>query len=160
MKIDIHADTAVMSIYLLIIQGHDQPVIVTRYDPKYGSKVCQTITGDMLYIHWNNWQVYMIVYNKAMHLDNLHNNCVYPIQCCMNGISVNRVPEFLADNPDYSKNVLLVDEPLDNEVPLITPLYLISVAIYYPVINPIIHESNDDPITHTHVTAEEPLWDP
>ena len=102
----------------------------------------------------------MIVYNKAMHLDNLHNNCVYPIQCCMNGISVNRVPEFLADNPDYSKNVLLVDEPLDNEVPLITPLYLISVAIYYPVINPIIHESNDDPITHTHVTAEEPLWDP
>ena len=51
MKIDIHADTAVMSIYLLIIQGHDQTVIVTRYDPKYGSKMFSAITGDVSYDH-------------------------------------------------------------------------------------------------------------
>ena len=61
MDIGSHADTTVMVNDFPLIQDYNQPLRVTRYDPKYGYKMCPIIYRDVASEHLRPGKVYIVV---------------------------------------------------------------------------------------------------
>ena len=119
------------------------------------------MTAAVAYDHPQTGQVYMLVVNQAIEVPHLQHHLLCPMQCRMNGVKLNELPKFLADDPDESTHALQVGDPLDSGHPLTIPLSLKGVTSYFRVRKPTIQEWEDeDSYPRIELTAEEPVWDP
>ena len=65
------------------------------------------------------------------------------MQCCVNGVSNNKVPKFLASVPSETTHVIQIENPLNATHPIIFPLKLNGVTSYFEVRIPTQEESQD-----------------
>ena len=85
-----------------MVNYFDRPVNVTGYDPEDGSKFFRNVTVILYYNHPQTSKTYLLVINKAIHLDNLERHLMCPIQCRTNGININYAPKYQSKAPDES----------------------------------------------------------
>ena len=69
LELDSHADSTVLGKGYLVVYDFDRPVNVTGYDTYDFSKVCQNMTGILAYDHSQTGKTYLLVLNKAIHLN-------------------------------------------------------------------------------------------
>ena len=77
----------------------------------------------------------------------------------MAGVRINDLPKFLAEEPDENTQPIIVDDPLNHNEPLVTPLALKVVTSYLPSRKPRVSEYEDESIPHIDITIKEPVWD-
>ena len=53
------------------------------------------------------------------------------MQCCMNGVSINEVPKFLALVPSEAMSAIQIEKPFDATHPITFPLKLNRVTSYF-----------------------------
>eukprot|EP01082_Thalassiosira_pseudonana_P000056 g25.t1 g25 contig1:58370-58834(+) len=92
----------------------------------------------------------------------MDNNLLCPMQCRMNGVSVNEIPKFLVDNPTNVTHSLVfpMQEQDDDTQPTIIPLALDGVTSYFLVTKPTQEDVEDKSMLHLDLTAENPPWNP
>ena len=137
MEIDNHADTTVLGDKCLVIHDFNRPVDVNGYDPTSGSQECATITGATAYNQPVTRYTYMLVWNQAMHFNNLTNHLLCPMRSIIQGVKINELPNFLFTDPDYETHAILDKDALDSDENLIIPLSLNLGTSYFPVRRPI-----------------------
>ena len=103
MELDSHSDTLVVGRGCLIFHDHCRTVRVLSYDPEAGARECRTVSAAVAWDHPQTGQVYLLVVHHNIEVPNLPNHLLSPMQCCMNGVSVNDIPKFLAESPDDSR---------------------------------------------------------
>ena len=106
---DSHSDSTVLGKGCLVVHYFDWPVNVTGYDPEYGSKVCQTVTGVLAYDCPKTGKPYLVVINQAICMDHLEHHLMCTMQCRMNGIKTNQTPKYHSKAPDESTHDFQVE---------------------------------------------------
>ena len=132
---------------------------VSGWDASYGSVECPTISWSISYDHPTSGKIYMLVYHQAIHCPRLTSYLMSPIQSWMAGVRINDLPKFLAEEPDENTQPIIVDDPLNHNEPLVTPLALKVVTSYLPSRKPRVSEYEDESIPHIDITIKEPVWD-
>ena len=78
----------------------------------------------------------------------------------MAGVRINDIPKFLVEDTDKKTHAIIVDDQLNTNESLITPLVLKGVTSYFLYMNPRASEYEYDTIPHTEMTSEELVWEP
>ena len=124
--LDCHADTTVLGKCCIVIHDFDRPVNVTGYDPEDGSKFFRTVTGVLAYYHPQTGESYLLVINQAIHLDNLEQYLMCPMQCRTTGIKINETLKYQSKATDGSTHDLQVEDPYDEEGGMLTIPFQLS----------------------------------
>ena len=66
------------------------------------------------------------------------------MQCRLNGVKINEVPKFLAENPNKTTHAITLVDIFDAVHPLIIPLQLSGVTNYIDVYSPSVAEYEND----------------
>ena len=161
MECDSHADTSVVGKNSLMFHDYGRPVRVSGYHPRDGVKECRTVSAAVAYDHPQTGQVYILIINQAIEIPHLENHLLCPMQCRVNGVRVNDVPNILVDNPDTTTHASGVPDPIDKSNMLYLPLSSSGVTSYFHCRKPTTAEfDNEESHPRIKLTAEEPLWDP
>ncbi len=123
LELDSHADTCVLGHDALIILDYQQPVSVAGYNKVLGSKTYQTVSGVVAYDDPQTERTLHLVINQAIHIPHLDHHLLFPMQCPVNGVTVNDLPKFLAANPTDQMHALTIndsDNPLQPVILLLT----------------------------------------
>ena len=96
--------------------------------------------------------------NQAICIDGLFNHLLCTMQCHLNGVHTSEVPKFLAEAMSETTHALLLVNPFNATNPLIIPLQLNRVTIYFDVYTSSIAKYENEDIPEIHLTAEEPPW--
>jgi hypothetical protein len=110
LELDSHADTTVLGAGALIIQSYDRPVEVVWYDPQQGLQMFEMVSGVLAFDHPQDGQVYHLVFHQAIHMPQLDHHLLCPIQCRVNDVTVNDVPNFLTCFPTDNMHALVVQK--------------------------------------------------
>ena len=102
----------------------------------------------------------MLVYHQAIHCPRLTSHLMCTMQSIIVGVIINELPKFLEEDPDEKTHAIIVDDPLNPNKPLIIPLSLKGVNIYFPYKKPKASEDEDEYFLHIDMTSKEPLWEP
>ena len=78
----------------------------------------------------------------------------------MAGVRINEMTEFLEEDPDEKTHTIIVDDPLNPNDPLIIPLALKDVTIYFPSGKPRASEYEGGYIPHIDMTSGSVVWEP
>jgi hypothetical protein len=101
-----------------------------------------------------------LIINQAIHNPHLYHHLLCPMQCCVNDVTVNSLPNFLAANPTDQMHALTINDP-DNPLQLvILPLTLRGVTLLLNVRTLTIDEFNSQDYPRLHLTSETLTWDP
>ena len=79
------------------------------------------------------------------------------MQIWMEGARINDLPKFLAEDPDENTRVIISNDPLNPNQPLIILLMLKGVTSYFPSRRPRESEYEDDLIPPVYMTSEAPV---
>jgi hypothetical protein len=120
------------------------------------SKLNPIVDAAFLYTDAYTLKRYILRVNQAIHIDIMDNDLLCPMQCRLNGVSINGIPKFLVDNPT---NVTHQEQNNDAH-PTIIPLALDGVTSYFLVTKPTQEEVEDKSILRLDLTAENPPWNP
>ena len=83
-----HADT-------WILNDFDRPGTVYGYDPAFGLQVFCTVLELMAYYdHPQMGETFHLVIHQAIETPHLHHNLLCPMQCRVNGVTINGMPIF------------------------------------------------------------------
>ena len=161
-ELDSHADTSVVGRHCHIIHHHRQVVNVVGYDKVNGSREAPIVDAAFLYTDAYTLKRYILRVNQAIHIDTMDNNLLCPMQCRLNGVTVNEIPKFLVDNPTNVTHSLVfpMQEQDDDAHPTIIPLALDGVTSYFLVTKPTQEDVEDESMLHLDLTAENPPWNP
>ena len=143
MEINNHADTRLLGSNFLPIHYFGRLVDVSGWDVSAGSVEGPTISGAIAYDHLISGQVYMLVYHKSIHCPRLTSHLMLIMQSRMEGVRINELPKFLAEDPDEKTHEIIAYYPLNPNEPLVIPLVLKGVAIYLPSRKPRASEYED-----------------
>ena len=105
------------------------------------------------------WSEVYLSDNQAIHIIDLENHLLCPMQCHQNGVHINEVPKFLAEIPGVTIHAIQLIYPFNTAHLLIILLQLSSVKSYFDVYSPSMAEYEIEDIHQIHFTAEEPSWD-
>ncbi len=97
LELDSHATTCVLGCDALIILDYNRPVSIVGYDESLGSKTYQTVSGVVAYDDPQTRRMLHLI--QAIHIPHLDHHLLCPMQCCVNGVTVNNLPTFLAADP-------------------------------------------------------------
>jgi hypothetical protein len=128
LELDSHADTSILGKDALIFLDYDCPIIVEAYDPRLRSAKYCTVSGAVAY---NDPQT-------GRMLPHLDHHLLCPMQCCVNDMTVNETPKFLALDPTA--------DPGDPSQIVTLPLWLLGVISLLNVRTPTIDQFNDQTI--------------
>ncbi len=160
LELDSHANTCVLGRDALIILDYNRPVSVVGYDESLGSKPYQTVSGLVAYDDPQTGRMLHLIINQAIHIPHLDHHLLCPMQCRVNDMTVNDLPNFLAANPTDQTHALTLTNP-DNPLQLvILPLTLRGVTLLLNVRNVTINEFNCHDYLRLHLTSETLTWDP
>ena len=76
-----------------------------------------------------------------------------PMQCCLNGVHINEVSKFLAENPGVTTHALELTDFFDAAYLLIIPLQLSGGSSYFDVHSLSRAKYENDDIPKIHLTA-------
>ncbi len=130
------------------------------YDESFGSKTYQTVSGVVAYDGPQTGRMLHLIINKAIHISHLDHHFVCPMQCCVNDVTVNNRPKFLATNPTDQTHALTINDPDNSLQPVILPLILRGVMSQLNVRTVTINELNSHDYPRLHLTSETLTWDP
>jgi hypothetical protein len=82
------------------------------------------------------------------------------MQCCVNDVTVNDLPKFLAASPTDQTHALTINDPNNLLQPVILPLTLRGVTLLLNVRTVTIHDFNSQDYPQLHLTSETLTWDP
>ena len=109
-ELDSHADVTVVGKNVLVLTDFNRPVTVTGYNPASPSLPnVKTVGAVVAYDDPMTGQTIMLTINQALHIPNLENNLLCPMQYRMNGVLVNDVPKFLKDKPSNDDHAILIE---------------------------------------------------
>ncbi len=128
LELDSHTDTTVLRAGTLIIQSYDQPVEVVGYDPQQDLQTFEMVSGVLAFDHLWDRQVYHLVFHQAIHMPQLDHHLLCPMQCHVNDVTVNNVPNFLTPFPTDNMHALVVQNPDNDLTTLSFPLHLQGVT--------------------------------
>ena len=77
-----------------------------------------------------------------------------PIQIWMAGFKISEISKFLAEDLDEKTHAIIVNDPLNPNEPLMIPLALKGVTIYFPSRKPKANEYKDEYIPHIDMTSK------
>ena len=132
MGVDNHADTTVLGSNCLPIHDFGRSVDVSGWERSSGSVECPIISGTIEYDYPIGGQVYMLVHHQAIHFPRLTSHLMCPMQSRMTGVRIIELPKFLAEDPDEKTHVIIVNDPLNLNEPLVIPLALKSFTSNFP----------------------------
>ncbi len=130
------------------------------YDESLGSKTYQTVSGVVAYDDPHTGRMLHLIINQAILIPHLDHHLLCPMQCCVNDVTINDLPKFLAANPTDQTHALIINDP-DNPLQLvILPLTLRGVTPLLNVRTVTIDELNSQDYPRLHLTSETLTWDP
>ena len=144
----------------LVIHDHNRPVNVYSYDPEDGHRSAKTVDAAVSYQDLQSGQRFLLIMNQAICIDGLINHLFCPMKCHLNGMHVNEIPKFLAENLSETAHAIELIDSFDSAHPLIISLHLSRVTSYFNVYSPSVTENENDEITKIHLTTKNKLWDP
>jgi hypothetical protein len=160
LELDSHANTCVLGRDALIILDYQQPVYIVGYDESLGSKTYQSVSGMVAYDDTQTGKLLHLIINQAIHIPHLDQHLLCPMPCCVNDVTVNNLPKFLAANPTDQMHALTTNDS-DNPLQLvILPLTLRGVTFLLNVRTVTIDEFNSQDYPRLHLTSETLTWDP
>jgi hypothetical protein len=139
---------------------YNRPVSVVGYDESLGSKTYLTVSGDIAYDDPQTGRTLHLIINQAIHIPHFDHHLLFLMQCCVNDMTINDLPKFLAtDTTDQSHALTLTDSnnPLQ---PVILLLTLRGVTLVLNVRSMPINEFNRHDHLRLHLTSETLTWDP
>jgi hypothetical protein len=122
LELDSHADTCVLGCGALITLDYNRPVSIVGYDDSLGSKTYQTTSGVVAYDDPQTKRTLHLIINQAIHISHLDHHLLCPMQCCVNDVSFNNLPKFLATDPTDQMHALTLSDPDNPLQPVILPL--------------------------------------
>ena len=158
-ELDSHADTSVVGSNVLIVHDHERYVDVFGYDSKSRHKNVTTVDAAVAYDNPQTGDTSVLLINQAIMIPSMNNILLCPMQCRLNGVTVNDVPKFLLKDPTVNDHAVVIPSDID-ESSLLIPLMLQGVTSYFPVRAATLSEYESDVIPKFHLTAEAPIWDP
>jgi hypothetical protein len=129
LEVDSHANTCVLGRDALINLDYNQPVSVVGYDESLGSKTYQTVSGVVAYDDPQTGRTLHLIINQAIHIPHLDHHLLCLMQCCVNDLTINNLPKFLAANPTDQTHALTMTDPNNPLPPVILPLTLRGVTL-------------------------------
>jgi hypothetical protein len=144
----------------LIILDHNRPVSVVGYDESLGSKTYQTVSGVIVYDDPQTRRSLHLIINQAIHIPHLDHHLLFPMQCCVNDLTINDLPEFLAADPTDQTHALTLTDPNNPLQLVILPLILRGVTLLLNVRSTTINKFNSHDHLRLHLTSETLTWDP
>ena len=100
MGIDNHVDKMVLGSNSLPVNDFERSLDVSGWDVSAESVECTTISGAIAYDHPISGKVYIMVYHHAIRCPILENHLMCSMQSRMEGVSINELPKFLAEDLD------------------------------------------------------------
>jgi hypothetical protein len=158
LELDSHADTCVLGHDALIILDYNRPVSVVGYDESLGSKTYQTVSGVIAYDDPQTGRTLHFIINQAIHIPHLDHHLLC-LQCCMNDVTINNLPNFLAANPTDQMHALTLTDPDNPLQPVILPLTLRGVTLLLNVRSVTINECYSHDYLQLHLISETLTWD-
>jgi hypothetical protein len=101
-----------------------------------------------------------LIINQAIHIPHLDHHLLCPMQCCVNDVTINNLPKFLAANPTDQMHALTINDPDNPLKPVNLPLTLRGVTPLLNVRTVTINEFNSQDYSRLHLTSETLTWDP
>ncbi len=129
LELDSHADTCVLGCGALIILDYNKPVSIVGYDESLGGKTYQTVSGVVAYDDPQTRKMLHLIINQAIHISHHDHHLFCPMQCCVNDVTVNNLPKFLAADPTDQTHALTLTDPNNPLQPVILPLILRGVTL-------------------------------
>ena len=90
----------------------------------------------------------------------LNHHLLCLMQCHVNGVPINEVPNFLAPVPSETTHAIQIENPIDAAHPIIVPLKLNEITSHFQVREPTQEEYEDQNIFKVELMAEATPWDP
>ena len=159
-QINNNADTTVLGSNCLPIHYFERLVYVSGWDASAGSVEWPIISGSIAYYHPISGQVYMLVYHQAIHCPRLTSHLMCSMQSRISGVIINELPKFFAEDPDEKIHAIIVDDPPNQNEPLIVLLAFKGVPSYFSSRDPIASEYKDESIPRIDMTSEALVWEP
>jgi hypothetical protein len=160
LELDAHANTCVLGHDALIILDYNRPVSIVGYDESLGSKTYQTVSGVVAYDDPQTGRTLHLIINQTIHIPHLDHHLLCPMQCCVNDVTVNNQPKFLAADPTDQTHALTLTNPNNPLQPVILPLTLRGVTSLLNVRSVTINEFNSHDYLRLHLTSETLTWIP
>ena len=158
-ELDSQADTCVVGDHCLIVHDQKRSLNVYEYNLKVGSKHAHIIDAIVAYTEPETGQVFILLLKQAIEINRLNHHLLCPMQCCMNGVLMDEVPNFLAPVTSEMMHAIQIENPFDTTHPIIIHLKLNGVTSYFDVKKPTQEEYEDENILKIKLTAEAPPWD-
>jgi hypothetical protein len=144
----------------LINLDYNRPVSVVGYDESLGSKPYQTVSGVVAYDDLQTKRTLHLIINQAIHIPRLDHHLLCPMQCCVNDVTVNDLPNFLAADPTDQTHALTLTDPNNPLQPVILLLILRRATSLLNLRSVTIDEFNSHDYLRLHLTSETLTWDP
>jgi hypothetical protein len=135
LELDSHADTCVLGRHALVTLDYNRPVSIMGYDASLGAHTYKTVSGVLGFTDPKTGRMLHLVINQAIHIPHLDHHLLCPMQCRVNGVTVDKMPKFLAHQPTEQTHALTVPDP-DNPPQMISlPLMICGVTSFLNVRN-------------------------
>ncbi len=154
LELDSRANTCVLGRDALIILDYQRPVSVVGYDKSLGSKTYQIVSGVVVYDDPQTGRTLHLIINQAIHIQHLDHHLLCPMQCRVNDVTVNDLPNFLAANPTDQMHALTIKDPNNPLQLIILPLTLRGGTLLLNVRTVTINEFNSQDYPRLHLTSE------
>jgi hypothetical protein len=135
-------------------------VEVDGYDPQQCLQMFEMVSGILAFDHPRDRQVYHFVFYQAIHMPQLDHHLLCPMQCCVNDMTVKKVPKFLNRFPTDNTHALIVQNPDNDSTTLSFPLHLQGVTSYLLVCKPTVAKWETGDIVRINMMTENLNWDP
>ena len=96
-ELDSLADIYAVGDYCLLVHDHHRPVNVFGNNSKAGSKNACIVNATVTKA--DTGQVVILLINQKIEIKGFNHQLLCLMQCCMNGVLINKVPKFLAPFP-------------------------------------------------------------
>jgi hypothetical protein len=130
------------------------------YDKSLGSKTYQTVSGVVATDDQQTGRMLHLIINQAINIPHLDHHLLCPMQCCVNDVTVNGLPKFLAADPTDQTHGLTINDPNNPLQSVILPLTLRGMMLLLNVRTVTINEFNSQDYPRLHLTSETLTWDP
>ena len=120
-ELDLHSDSCVAGNHCLVIYDHDRPIAIYSYNPKIGHRSANKVDSAVGYQDPQSGQKFILMINKAFHINGVENHLLCPMQCCLNSVHISEVPKFLAESPSMTAHAIDLTDPFDTAHLHITP---------------------------------------
>ncbi len=127
-ELDSHTDTSVVGSNVLVVHDHAHYVDVYGYDCKSRHKNVTTVNAAVAYNNSQIGNTSVLLINQAILIPSIKNILLCPMQCHLNGVSIDDVPKFLVKNPTVNDHVVIIPSDIDDS-PLLISLTLQGINV-------------------------------